>query len=153
MTVARLLAVEVEAQSEEDLVSDTTQLELWLKDFPREGLETRLAAIEAEAATIRNALALADSLGGAARNGSGSEGVTDTPPNRPAAIRRVLRRHNNLPLAARELKAEMLENGWLRESQDKLFYSAVSTMKKRKILLHLQTGEYMLSQKGLEMDE
>jgi ribosomal protein S21 len=130
-----------------------TQLDLWLQGFPRDEAEARLADIEAEAATIRNALALADSQRRATQNGSGPEGAEDAPPNRPAAIRRMLRKHGNLPMAAGELKSEMLESGWLKESQEKLFYSAMSTMKKRKILLHLQTGEYMLSQKGLEMDE
>lgn len=134
-------------------MSDTTQLEVWLRGFPRGEAEKRLADIEAEAATIRSALTLADSLGRTAQNGSGPEGAAEPPPNRPAAIRRLLHKHGNLPMAAGELKAEMIENGWLSETQEKLFYSAMSTMKKRKILLHLQTGEYMLSQKGLGMDE
>lgn len=79
----------------------TSQLELWVQGFPRGEAEERLAALEAEAATIRNALALADSLVPASLNGSGHDtGASDAPPNRPASIRRILRDANNTPTPA-----------------------------------------------------
>jgi hypothetical protein len=129
----------------------STQLDVWLKGFPRIEAEERLAALEAEVATIRNALALADEIGGP----NGTQPATsdgEMPPSRPARIRRILRDRSNEPTAVSSMKGEMIERGWLQPREERLFYSALSTMTKREHLLRLQDGQYMLSKKGLEMD-
>jgi hypothetical protein len=127
----------------------------WMRGFPRERFEARLAEIEAEAAEIRGALALADALGSdRSRNGTdpAKDADSDRPPSRPAAIRRVLRDRGNEPMSPSAIKEEMLARGWLEESAIKLFYSAMSTMHKRGHILRLSDGGYILSKAGAEMD-
>lgn len=126
-----------------------TQLELWLQGFPRQEAEDRLASLEAEAATLREALALHNRLSrGAGVNGStpASSESKSAPPNRPESIRQVLRDRNNAPTKPGLIKETMIKNGWLADDSRsmKLFYSAMSTMTKRGHLLRLQDGRYML---------
>src|SRR3954447_25095986 len=106
-----------------------TQLEVWLQGFPRDEVEGRIADLERELKAARDALALHDSF--AQRNGSAVHNSPDDPPeNRPQAIRRVLREGGNQPMASGQIRAKMVENGWLGEDEQsqKRFYSALSTM-------------------------
>ena len=130
-------------------MAEPTQLEAWLKDFPREEAEGRIRELERELASWRNALALYDSFQASSNGGPSTEPSPDKPPNRPAAIRRVLREGGNQPMLPGKVKETMLSHGWLKESQVKLFYSAMSTMTKRGHLLRLHDGRYMLPQGAL----
>lgn len=127
-------------------MANPTQLEVWLQGFPREETETRIRELEGELATLRNALALHDTFAAKANGTVLTEPTTDTPPNRPEAIRQVLRNRQNEPTAPGVIKDTMIENGWLAGDRRhlKLFYSAMSTMTKRGHLLRLQDGRYML---------
>ncbi len=123
-----------------------TQLEVWLQGFPRVETESRIRELEAELATLRSALALHDTFAGRANGAAPQAPARDAPPNRPEAIRQVLRDRNNEPTTPGAIKETMIANGWLPDSKQhlKLFYSAMSTMTKRGHLLRLQDGRYML---------
>lgn len=132
-------------------MSDTNQFDAWLQGFPRVEAEERLQTLENEAQRIRNALALADAMSGSS-NGDSSEAREDKPKNRPASIRRVLRERGGEPMAPGAIKDELLTRGWLKGSDLRLFYAAMSTMTKRGHILRLQDGGYILSKAGMEMD-
>lgn len=129
-------------------MSTPTQMSLdaWVKGFPRQEALDRLAELEAEAAGLREALALYDKLVKPEGDSATPTPGTWTPPNRPEAIRQVFRDRRNSPAGAGEVKDIMLANGWLADTAGalKLFYSALSTMTKRGHLLRLQDGRYML---------
>lgn len=127
-------------------MAQSTQLAAWLKSFPKEETEARARELERELASVRDALALHDTL----TKGNGTqpaESATgdDPPKSRRDAIRRVLRERGNEPMSSRAIKDTLLERGWLTEDQVNLYYAAVSTMtKKGPHLLRLQDGRYVL---------
>lgn len=117
-----------------------TQLDSWLKDFPRGEAEARIRELESELAGLRNALVLYDSL-----TGDSSTPPDGRPANRPVAIRRILRERGNEPMLPKEIKDIMLEREWMDPDDLKYFYSAMSNMTKRKHLLRLKDNRYVLS--------
>jgi hypothetical protein len=117
-------------------------LQAWLKEFPRRATEERVAELEGELSSLREALTLHDSL--SKPNGSQSADEPGAPTGRRDAIRRVLREQRNQPMASGEIKRAMLDRGWMTPEQDNLFYAAISTMAKRGHLLRLEDGRYML---------
>lgn len=135
-------------------MANPTQFDTWLQRFPREEVEGHIRDLERELSRWRHALALHDSFGGAANGASPETPDPDTPPNRPAAIRRVIREGGNQPMAAGEIKDALIERGWLESDRRTLkrFYSAMSTMTKRGHLLRLHDSRYMLPQEALGGD-
>jgi hypothetical protein len=127
-------------------MSQPTQLDSWLKSFPREETEARGRELERELGSVRDALALHDTLTKSNGSQPDASATGDGPPkSRRDAIRRVLRERGNEPMSSRAIKDTMLERGWLTEDQVNLYYAAVSTMtKKGPHLLRLQDGRYML---------
>lgn len=127
-----------------------TQLDTWLREFPRGEVESRIEELEGELARWRDALALHQRL-------EPSDGArqttrqTDAPPNRPEAIRTVLRLNGNAPMLAGAIKEAMVENDWLEDAPAPLkrFYGSLSTMNRRGHLLRLQDKRYMLPQDSL----
>jgi hypothetical protein len=123
-------------------MSQPTQLDAWLKDFPKQETEARIRELERELSGLRGAIAMHESL---ATNGTEPpKEIAGEPSNRPEAIRRVLRDRGNEPASSGEIKRALLEHGWLTEGQLNLYYAAVSTMTKRGHLLRLQDGRYVL---------
>jgi hypothetical protein len=131
-------------------MSQATQLDAWLKEFPEEETEARIRKLDEELADLRNALSMYRKL---ARHTNGSKPSRDAvqgPESRPAAIRQVLRESNNEPMHPADIKSVMLNRGWLKSDQLKYFYSAMSTMTKRGHLLRLHDGRYMLPRDRME---
>jgi hypothetical protein len=79
---------------QEDDMSDTTPLAVWLQGFPKDETEARIRELERELANLRNAIALHDSFGKPNGDQPHEEAAGD-PANGPDAIRRV--RWGNLP--------------------------------------------------------
>jgi hypothetical protein len=102
--------------------------------------------LEGELATLRNALSLHDTFAVRTNGDAPITPAKDTPPNRPEAIRQILRDRSNEPTLPGVIKDTLIKNGWLPDDRRhlKLFYSAMSTMTKRGHLLRLQDGRYML---------
>lgn len=121
-----------------------TQLDIWLKGFPREEAEKRIGELEREIKGLRDALAMHDSFRPDEPEGD--------PESRPAAIRRILREQAPEPMASGAIKDIMLEREWLKPEELKYFYAAMSNMAKKNRLLRLQDGRYMLPpEKGDDM--
>jgi hypothetical protein len=123
--------------------SQSNQLEVWLEGFPKEETEAQIRELERELTSLRNALALHESF--AKPNGDAPDEDSPTEPaSRPDAIRRVLRERGNEPATSGEVRHALLDRGWLTKDQLNLYYAAMSTMTKRKHLLRLQDGRYVL---------
>jgi hypothetical protein len=127
-------------------MSEPTQIQAWLQGFPKDEIEARVRELDAELASLREALAMYHRLSGPPANGSApGKGATSEPRTRRDRIRRVLRDNGNRPMSSGEIKGTMLERGWLTEDEINGFYAAMSTMTNRGgHLLRLQDGRYVL---------
>lgn len=134
------------------MADPTPQLQDWLKGFPREEAEVRIRDLERELEGLRQALALHDAFIAPTNGGPPEKYDGVEPPNRPEAIRTVLRRSGNQPMLPGEIKDAMIEHGWLTDDQRHLkrFYSTMSTMTTRNHLLRLHDGRYTLPQDALK---
>lgn len=127
-------------------MTNPTQLEAWLKGFPKQETEVRIQELEHELTTLRNAVAMHDSLSSRQNGSAATTDDPDTEPaNRPDAIRRVLRESGS-QMAPGSIKATLIERAWLADTEpaSKRFYSTLYQMTKRGHVLRLHDGRYVL---------
>ena len=121
-----------------------TDLKGWLKAFPREGVEQRIAELEAELLELYDAVKIHQKLGG----GTGATETSAAPPvkpNKPEAISFILEEAGK-PLTSGEIRKQMIERGWLEEGPKarKRFYSTMTRLKGEDRIVHQADGTYEL---------
>ncbi|HEU4907198.1 MAG TPA: hypothetical protein VFT19_13940 [Solirubrobacterales bacterium] len=122
----------------------TTDLKGWLEAFPREGVEQRIAELEAELIELYDAVKIHQKIGG----GLGPEETPATPPvkpNKPEAISFILKEAGQ-PLTSGEIRGQMVERGWLEGGPKarKRFYSTMTRLKGEDRIVHRADGTYEL---------
>ena len=123
-----------------------TDLNKWLKAFPREDVERRIRELEAELMGLHDAIKMHDRLRG--------DGVSEPPEpiklTKPQAVGFILKEAGR-PLKSGDIRAQMVERGWLEDSPKatKRFYSTMTRLKSEERIVHRPDGTYELpSAKG-----
>jgi hypothetical protein len=125
----------------------TNDLKGWLEAFPREGVEQRIAELEAELVELYDAVKIHQKIGG----GLGPKETPATPPvkpNKPEAINFILEEAGK-PLTSGEIRKQMIAEGWLEDGPKarKRFYSTMTRLKGEDRIVHRTDGTYELPKK------
>jgi hypothetical protein len=123
----------------------TTQLEQWLKEFPRQEVEAKVHQLEAELTRWKNALAIHESL---TEEGRAAGRQT---PTKPQAIATILQAADH-PLRPGEIVAEMVRQGWLPgdSKAKRRFYATMSRLTAEDRITRLSDGRYVLPSNSQE---
>jgi hypothetical protein len=123
-----------------------SELSNWLKAFPREDVESRIRALEAELLDLQDAIRMHDKLGGDASPDSGAAERAHL--NKPEAISLILKRAGK-PLKSGAIRTEMIKGGWLEDDPraTKRFYSTMTRLKSEERIIHRNDGRYELPEK------
>jgi hypothetical protein len=123
-----------------------SELSDWLKAFPRQDVESRIRALEAELMDLQDALKMHDKLGG--KPSSNGEAAPAAKLNKPEAIDFILKEAGK-PLKSGDIRAEMVKHGWLDDDPKatKRFYSTMTRLKNEKRIVHRGDGRYELPRK------